>query len=485
METNNNNSKNLVDLMIETQSNVVDQVVETTKKLTKDLPFVNETLDKGNKLFKEIAHTSAEFIEKTNNTINETAKEMNQNSENTKNYFEQWFDNQMHWAKSVFNANNSMANSSISPNPNDWMNNWQNFMSKNNGQWMNAMNTSPLFNMMNNNSMATMQNKMHEGMNQWSHYAKQYFDLMNSGYGDWWKKFSNLTAADSFKGMNQMNESLSKFYELWVPMFKNIEDKNFNLDIFRQLLNPEKYKEFIDKFFHFMPDESKKSMEQFNHNFIQYMKQFSEQSMNYYQNFKSQMQNNPWMNSNPFNQMMEMYSNWRTAMNEAVSPLSRLVEENSNVKQAKIWNEIYDNMLQFNIKNSELQYMMYQHGIKVMENVAQNVSSKIQKGESIESIIKIFQDWLMTGDEVYGTLFQSDEYSKLMTEVNSLQLKIKQEVDLQMEKMFFVNLPVATRSEMDEVYKSLYDLKKMYRQLERKLNPSEKIEETKATSKKK
>jgi polyhydroxyalkanoate synthase subunit PhaE len=59
-------------------------------------------------------------------------------------------------------------------------------------------------------------------------------------------------------------------------------------------------------------------------------------------------------------------------------------------------------------------------------------------------------------------------------------------MDSQMEKMFFVNLPVATRSEMDEVYKNLYDLKKMYRNLERMFSAEQNEEKTaKKTSKKK
>lgn len=483
METTNNKSKNLVDLMMETQSNVLDKVVDTTKKLTKDIPFVNETLDKGHKFYKDAVQTTSDLVEKSSKSIHDTTNEMNQNTENAKNYFEQWFENQMTWAKSIFNTNNNASNPSFAHNPTDWMNNMQNWTNQNNSYWMNIMNTNPFQQMMNTNPYASLQSKMNEGLNQWSHYTKQYFDLMNGGNGEWWKQFSNLTAADSFKGMNQMNESLSKFYELWIPMFKSIQDKNFNLDTFKQLLNPEKYKEFIDKFFHFMPDGSRKMMEQINQSFIQYMKQMSESGLNTFSGFKSQMQNNPWMNSNPFSQMMEMYTHWRTAMNEAVSPLSRLVEENSSVKQAKIWNDIYDQMLQFNIKNNELQYMMYQHGLKVMENVAEKVATKIQKGESIDSIIKIFQDWLMAGDEIYSSLFQSDEYSKLMTEVSSLQLKIKQDVDKQMEKMFFIHLPVATRTEMDEVYKSIYDLKKMYRQME-KTNTVEKTEEPKSTKKK-
>ena len=251
MESTNNKSKNLVDLMIETQSNVMDQVVETTKKLTKDIPFVNETLDKGNKFYKDAVQKSSEIVEKTTKTITENSKEMNQNSETAKNYFDQWFENQMNWAKSIFNTNNSFTNSAFTINPTDWMNNWQNWANQNNGQWSNMMNNAPFSQMMNNPSFSDMQSKMNDGLNQWSQYTKQYFDLINSGNGDWLKQFSNLTAADSFKGMNEMNESLGKFFELWIPMFKSIHEKNFNSEIFKQLLNPEKYKEFIDKFYYF------------------------------------------------------------------------------------------------------------------------------------------------------------------------------------------------------------------------------------------
>lgn len=483
MATTNNKSKNLVDLMIDAQSNIVDQAIETTKKLTKEIPFVNETLDKGHKLYKDSVRAQSDLIDQTAKTINETATEMNQSTESAKNFFEQWFENQTNWAKTFFDATKN-GNAAFSTNPNEWMNTWQNMAQQNSQYWMNTMNGNPFSNMMKQQPLFNMQNRMNDGMQQWSHYTKQYFDMMNNGYGDWWKQFPNMTAADSFKGMNQMADNLSKFYELWIPMFKSIQDKSFDMKVFRDLLQPEKYKEFMDKFFHFMPDDAKKMMDQMNQTFVQNMKQMSELGLNNFGTIRNQMHNNPWIQSNPFNQMMDMYMNWKNAMAEAVSPLSKLVEENSNVKNAKAWNEIFDRMAQYNIKNNELQYMIYQHGYKVMEQVAENLAKKIQNGESIESIIKVYQDWLMTGDQIFTNLFQSDEYSRLMTEVSSLQMKVKQEVDNQMEKMFFVNLPVATRSEMDEVYKNLYDLKKMVRQME-KMMTGESTESNKTNSKKK
>jgi hypothetical protein len=175
----------------------------------------------------------------------------------------------------------------------------------------------------------------------------------------------------------------------------------------------------------------------------------------------------PGMTGSPYASMWTMYQQWREGINEAVSPLTKLINGNEQVENAKLWSELADKMAEFSLKNNELQYMIYQHGLKAMDKLAVKVATQVKNGESIESIVKLYQEWMMTGDEVFTKLFSSDEYSKLMTEVSSLQMKIKSEIDRQMEKMMLVNIPVATRTEMDEVYKNLYDLKKMYKNLER------------------
>ncbi|MBK9109443.1 MAG: hypothetical protein IPM92_13990 [Saprospiraceae bacterium] len=486
---NNNHTKSYVDLVVETQSSVIDQFVDATKKLTKDVPFVHETLDKGNKMYKDALHAQAEMIEKTTSQMNETTDQMKQSNETAKNFFQEWFDNQMNWAKNTYQMQQQTATNGFSTNPADWAGSMQNWSNQMNSYLTNNMNMAGFNQMMSNNPFMNsmkMQNNMNDQMTQWSSQIKNYFDLMNNTHGEWWKKMPNMTAADSFKGMNNMAESLSKFYELWAPMFKSIENNSFNFATYKELMNPEKYKAFVDKFFSFLPDETRKQFDEMNKQFVLSMKQFSEAGLNNFHQMKNQMHQNPWMQTSPFNQMVDMYSNWKNAMVEATSPISRLFEENSNVKNAKTWNEIYDRMILLSLKNSELQYLVYQNSMSVMDSVAEKLSKRIENGESIDSIVKLFQEWMMLGDEKFTTLFQGDDYSKLMTEVSSLQLKIKQDLDTQMEKMFFSNLPVATRTEMDEVYKNLYDLKKMYRNLEQMLTKEkEELKPEAKTTKKK
>ncbi len=68
-------------------------------------------------------------------------------------------------------------------------------------------------------------------------------------------------------------------------------------------------------------------------------------------------------------------------------------------------------------------------------------------------------------DKTFVSLFESDEYSQLMAEVSALQLKLRKDMEAQMEKALS-GIPVATRTELDELYKTIYDLKKEVRQLE-------------------
>jgi polyhydroxyalkanoate synthase subunit PhaE len=223
------------------------------------------------------------------------------------------------------------------------------------------------------------------------------------------------------------------------------------------------YKMFVDKFFGFMPDNMRQQSQAMNQMWIENMKKMSEQGTGSYNFLSNAMQSNPMMNANPFGGMMSAYTQMRDQATSTMSPLSNLMQDTSSVKNAKVWSDIADKMTVFNIKNAELQAMMYKQGIVAMEETAKSVQSKIQNGENFESIVKVYQEWMMNSDKVYVNLFETDEYSKLMTEVSSLQMKLKQNMDEQMETMLSQAMPIATRTQLDEIYKAIYDLKKEMR----------------------
>jgi polyhydroxyalkanoate synthase subunit PhaE len=524
------NPAEMINQVVDQHGKLVETMTNTAKQLTQKFPIVNETLDKGHEFYKTQTANGVKMInnatEKIQNNIN------NMTTQNTNNFFNQWMDSQMNMAKSMFNNqattsmndwnskmteafSNYMGNSSMNgfmdmfknPNPMMGMSGMnpaamqqmmqpmmEMFQKSMNNDFMKNMVNNPMSSMTDMNAISDMMrnmmsmnlpHKMTETFTNWQAQTKNYTDMMNNSFGDWTKMFGNNTTAESFMGMQNMMSSLSKFAEMFQPVFESMKDGKFNTSNFNEMMNPTKYKEFMDGFFGFMPDANKQAMEQMQTVFVNNMKQMATMGSSNYNFMKHASNNNPMNTANPFGNVWEMYSMLRNAMSEATSPLSKLMEGNSSVEAIKTWNGIYDKMVAYNVKNNELQYMMYQHGTKVLQDIAESVMTKMEKGESVDSIVKIYQEWMTKGDQVFTSLFETDAYSALMTEVSSLQMKLKMELEQQMEKMLFTNMPIATRTEMDEVYKSLYDLKKMTRNLEKVfgVNSSEVVPVKSATTK--
>jgi polyhydroxyalkanoate synthase subunit PhaE len=97
----------------------------------------------------------------------------------------------------------------------------------------------------------------------------------------------------------------------------------------------------------------------------------------------------------------------------------------------------------------------------------------------VNSVMALYQEWLNLSDKEFVQLFESDEYAKIMADTASLQMRLRKDIELQMEKSLS-SFPVATRSEVEELHKTIYDLKKQVRQLE-KMMEMETEEETEAT----
>ncbi|HMW37987.1 MAG: hypothetical protein K1X68_00560 [Saprospiraceae bacterium] len=492
--SNKEKSSNFMNEMIDAQTQVMDQVVESAKNLTKNVPFVSETLDKGHKLFQESVTKSKEWASDLNQKIEQTEKNMNTASNDAQKFFNQWFENQMTWAKNIFN---NASGDATSGHNQDWMKAWNQYMSQQNN-WFNQMNTywnqfsqnnpwmhnngtvqNPFAHMMQN----FMNQQANEQMNQWLNQVKEYSKTMSAAYEDWAKQLNGISSRDAFKGLSGLQDHIGKFFELWAPLFKSINDKTFQSNRLFEMMNADKYKEFMDSFFKFMPEEHQKNIHQASEHFFNLMKNVNGNWGVAMNQFSKQMNSYmPQAGVNPYNNVWETYSTWKNAMNDAVSPLTKLMGNNQQVKEAQVWSELSDMMTAFQIKNSELQYMIYQNGVNVMNKLSEKISDKLSKGEQIESVVNLYKDWLMLGDETFTQLFNSDAYSKLMTEVSSLQMKIKQRVDQQMENTFFANLPLATRTELDEVYKNLYDLRKLYHNLERMIQGNGQFQEPVAES---
>ena len=68
----------------------------------------------------------------------------------------------------------------------------------------------------------------------------------------------------------------------------------------------------------------------------------------------------------------------------------------------------------------------------------------------------------------YQALFQTEEFSKMQGELLEADLKVRNQFSKLME-LYLDDFPVALRSEMDDLYKTIYELKKKVKSLEKQV----------------
>lgn len=483
----NQDNKNFVENVVNAQKQAVDTLVANTKKIANGNTVVNETIDKSSEWYKNWLETQKNTLNQTTEKTVDMTNNIKDNMSKMNEFFQNWNNTQINWAKQMWEMNMKQFQNggAINNNPmgqwNNWMSNFSTMTNNMNqaNNWMNMMNQwNNMFNMdaMKNNS------------GNFTGIFNQYYDLLKNNFSKWQETIQNGTAQDAYKNMINATEGFTRFNEMWAPMWKSIQEKTFNMDMYKQYMNPAIYKDLMDKYFGFMPEGSREHMTNITNMMQDGMKQMGTMGTQGYQQMRDMMSNMmPAANASEiFGNMMNGYNGFYTQMNDAFAPFTKMVAENKYTKSMAEWQDIANRMAVYNIKNSELQYMMYTQGAKVMDKIAENVMNKIQSGEEVNSLMNLYQEWMNLSDKTFVALFEGDEYSELMAEVSSMQLKLKKDIENQMEKMM-VGIPVATRSEMDEMYKTIYDLKKQVRQMEKMMDIDTDVEiaETKTTTSKK
>ncbi|MFI5221431.1 MAG: poly(R)-hydroxyalkanoic acid synthase subunit PhaE [Bacteroidia bacterium] len=338
-------------------------------------------------------------------------------------FFNQWLNSQMDSVKSLFENSNGFFQSQGMTE--DTKKNYEN-----------------LVNMFNNWSQST-----------------------NNIYSEMVKNFENGTTKGTFTGMFNNTEMFMKAMELWMPMMKSIGDKSFTPELFNKLFNAALYKEMMDKMFNLQPDFMKNMSGEAKANMQKWADMNKEMYEKMNQMFSSNMPDANALFGKMFANYTEIYNN----LNKASSPLMKLMPEGTMKENMVKMNDISNAFNIFNMKSTQMQYMMYGTGMKSMEEVAKHVFDKIQKGEEVKDFTEIYNHWLHVNDRNFVKLFESDDYSKMQADLNSFGMKLKKDLDMQMEKAL-ANIPLVNKTEMNELYQTINELKKRINVLEKQID---------------
>ncbi|RYD52118.1 MAG: hypothetical protein EOP52_08045 [Sphingobacteriales bacterium] len=472
----NPENNQIVDNLMDAQKGMVDSMVENTKKMTAGNTMVSETIEKGSEWYKNWLDTQKSFFGKTTEKMTEAGETIKENAEKAKDSYQSMMDRQTNMMRQMYDMNVNFMKQAMPANGAAGMPTG-NPMEAFTGMWSNAMNTFQ--NSMNNGNVFNNWMKSFQGMNPLMNGAMnaasgngftnmfgQWNELLGQQMNNFQNNFKSGNAQDAFRNMMNTADGYNRFYQLWAPMWKSVQDKSFNTEMFRKMMNPGQYKEMLDQYFGFMPEQMRSYMQQSSGMMQDMMKQWSAASTNGMEQMRGMMGQFTPAGTDLFGGALSGYNNFYNNLQSAFAPMARMSTPNKYTKSMTEWNDIANRMVQFNIKNAELQYMVYEQGQQVMEELSRTLTQKLQNGEEITSMMALYQEWMNLSDKTFVKLFESEAYSALMAEVSSMQMRLKKDMELQMESAL-TNVPVATRSELDELYKTIYDLKKQVRQLEK------------------
>lgn len=113
---------------------------------------------------------------------------------------------------------------------------------------------------------------------------------------------------------------------------------------------------------------------------------------------------------------------------------------------------------------NEFYATIYSVGSETMEKIMTNYQDMIKNGNPPETFKEFYTYWWKENEEAYKTLFNTDDFSKLLSQLTEASISFKKNFDTLLEEQLQC-LPIPTKTDMNSLYKTIYTLKREVRNL--------------------
>lgn len=284
----------------------------------------------------------------------------------------------------------------------------------------------------------------------WSKAAFDAFDASNDA------DLAKSTLSKSLLG----TQAIQKLFEQWQPLLEAMRNNAADPQAYQDLMDPAKIKQIVDQLFNFDLDamtQWQKQASQGSGLYEQFGKPWANAAKSNMGNFaQGDFQPESW-----FKQMQSMYNVFENSTDKLFSTPA----VGKNREKIELMSQCAKAMSDYASKNIEYQRLMYDTGLKANEALAKELANRVQSGEKLDQFSDFFTLWTEVNEKTYNQMFQTKAFSQkrnALTEAGFNARKFYNEI---IESQL-VDLPIARRSEMNEVYKIVYELRKTVKNLE-------------------
>jgi len=278
---------------------------------------------------------------------------------------------------------------------------------------------------------------------------------------------------DIFTNFLQGSQVYSKMQEVFQPMMSAMQKGQFNMDAFKNQFTANTYNDIAKQLFGNLYNTS--TIKDFYDQGIQKLQDFFANQNHLGKEYFAQMQNVskefPQMfNSDSANTMKDFYGKMTNVFGKTFEPLLKVVAPGKEKESIEEMISLMDKLAEYSVKQAELQAFLQTTTKASVEKIAQQYADKYSDPKTyttMPSAEEMYNEWVKTNEQLFTELFASEEFSKVKGDALNLSMEVKKHFEKQMEGSL-ENFPVVLKSEVEEMQKTIYDLKKQVKDLQTK-----------------
>lgn len=315
-----------------------------------------------------------------------------------------------------------------------------------------------------NNDFFSLYDKWTQSYNQMTGYFNRIFnsDIMGSAS-------RHDIVRETLTNVMNSSATYMKLFEFLSPLYKAIQERVINPENFQFLLDPARYKDVMDAVFQFASPES---IQEYFEQLGKIGTNVNEASQHHAGHLAKMFERNmaliPQVAGGDPSVIARMYENMYHAYRQSMEPFFKVPQEGQGFEISKIMKEISERSVAFATQNAQMQFLTYKTGQAALETLFAKAIDLIKSGHEIKDYNEVFRMWVDINERTFIDMFNTEEFSKLQAHLLENRLHLKTEYEKLFE-MLTADLPIAPRSELDRVYKRLYEVDSKVHELEKEL----------------
>jgi len=352
-----NNTKELLETVMETQQKAMNSFVETANKFQEAMKSQNP-MEKSTEVYKNWWENQMAMLNNTT-TENKTENKVNETFEKSEEFFKNMYTAQLDAFKKAADFNLGMYNT---------LNSFGKTTTESNQNFLDLNST-------------------------WNTLFESWNKTLNSTMHSLNSMMPGSTHQELFQNAMNTNALYFKLQEFYKPFFQALQTKDFSFEGMKNMFDPSNYKKVTEELFSsFFPTTNLNTMLESNmkmvKDFFANNNTLNKDFQEYWKLFTDKF---PHMISGDFAKFTDTFKGFNTSLTDTFSPIMKLVapsKEKENVELAMV---NFDKAATYQLKLNELQNHLYKTGQHVSTDMFTYLTEKMKETSMTTSFQPFFQ----------------------------------------------------------------------------------------------